>query len=196
MTIARTQLFRWVLCERNLWRGSRTNRSDLIVLPLRCLSTENIITIMVEYKSYRCLSLFYTLGKCLLQQFMNGLYPKIAGSKYTIPHRETVAGLATERSSTSNIIVWLSVIFIISPLLRHNFLLSSKTEFMFSIQTASTGPSKTYHRLSESSTEIPCRTIDDKIPSVLLLNIITKVNLLTIHYTLNRLRFNIRTTLN
>ena len=37
---------------------------------------------------------------------------------------------------------------IICPLFKHNFLLSSSTVFMFSIQTASTGPSKQTHFLS------------------------------------------------
>lgn len=36
----------------------------------------------------------------------------------------------------------------ISPEVRHNFLLSSSTVFIFSIHTASTGPSKTTHYLS------------------------------------------------
>lgn len=45
---------------------------------------------------------------------------------------------------TSNIIVICSLSLMISPLLRHNFLLSSKTVFIFSIQTASTGPSNMY----------------------------------------------------
>lgn len=34
------------------------------------------------------------------------------------------------------------------PLLRHSFLLSSRTVFMFSIHTASTGPSNSSHCLS------------------------------------------------
>lgn len=38
--------------------------------------------------------------------------------------------------------------WIISPDIKHNFLLSSRTVFMFSIQTASTGPSNKIHFLS------------------------------------------------
>jgi hypothetical protein len=38
-----------------------------------------------------------------------------------------------------------------SPEVRQSFLLSSKTVFMFSIQTASTGPSKINHFLSGDS---------------------------------------------
>ena len=37
---------------------------------------------------------------------------------------------------------------IIYPLFKHSFLLSSSTVFIFSIQTASTGPSKMIHFLS------------------------------------------------
>ena len=36
-------------------------------------------------------------------------------------------------------------IWMISPLMRHNFLLSSSTVFMLSIHIASTGPSKMSH---------------------------------------------------
>ena len=44
---------------------------------------------------------------------------------YTIPHLLTVAGLATKRSSTSNIIVMNLERVKISPEFKHNFLLSS-----------------------------------------------------------------------
>jgi hypothetical protein len=59
-----------------------------------------------------------------------------------------VAGEACYKSSTSNIIVIHFVSFIISPEVKQSFLLSSKTVFIFSIQTASTGPSKIIHFLS------------------------------------------------
>jgi hypothetical protein len=39
------------------------------------------------------------------QQSTNGCKPRILGSKYTMPQRLTVAGDATARSCTSNIIV-------------------------------------------------------------------------------------------
>ena len=55
----------------------------------------------------------------------------------------------------------------ISPLVKHNFLLSSNTVFMFSIHTASTGPSKIYHLLSGDVLDAPRRTREDRIPSVL-----------------------------
>ena len=65
-----------------------------------------------------------------------------------MPHRETVAGDATAKSSTSNIMVIVADIWMISPETRHSFLLSSSTVFMFSIQIASTGPSNIIHFLS------------------------------------------------
>ena len=62
---------------------------------------------------------------------------------YTIPHLLTVAGLATKRSSTSNIIVMNLERVKISPEFKHNFLLSSSTVFILSIHKESTGPSNT-----------------------------------------------------
>ena len=55
----------------------------------------------------------------------------------------------------------------ISPLVKQSFLLSSNTVFMFSIQTASTGPSNTYHFFSKDALFAPVRTSEDKMPSVL-----------------------------
>lgn len=60
-----------------------------------------------------------------------------------------------------------SVSLMISPELRHSFLLSSSTVFMFSIQTASTGPSNMYHFLLVSGAMAPARMREEKIPSVL-----------------------------
>lgn len=60
-----------------------------------------------------------------------------------------------------------SVSLMISPELRHSFLLSSSTVFMFSIQTASTGPSNMYHFLLLSEAMAPTRMREGKIPSVL-----------------------------
>ena len=62
---------------------------------------------------------------------------------------------------------WTSVSLMISPELRHSFLLSSSTVFMFSIQTASTGPSNMYHFLLVSEAMAPTRMREEKIPSVL-----------------------------
>lgn len=60
----------------------------------------------------------------------------------------TVAGDATSRSMDSKMRLICGDIWMISPLIRHNFLLSSSTVFIFSIHTASTGPSKISHFLS------------------------------------------------
>ena len=62
-----------------------------------------------------------------------------------MPHRLTVAGEATARSWTSKIMFMVDDIWMISPLMRQSFLLSSRTVFMFSIQMASTGPSNMTH---------------------------------------------------
>jgi hypothetical protein len=46
---------------------------------------------------------------------------------YTMPQRLTVAGEATARSSTSNIMVMLGDMVMISPDTKHSFMLSSST---------------------------------------------------------------------
>lgn len=61
----------------------------------------------------------------------------------TIPIREIVAGLALSTLSGSKRSLEFAAIIILSPLANVNVLLSSNTEFRFSIHTASTGPSKT-----------------------------------------------------
>ena len=68
-------------------------------------------------------------------------------------------------SRTSNIIVISLDILIDSPLTKHNFLLSSSTVFMFSIQIASTGPSNMTHFLSEVVEAAAWRYIVDMMPS-------------------------------
>ena len=59
----------------------------------------------------------------------------------TIPFLDTVAGDALSMLCTSNTILQFDAIGIRSPLANVNVLLSSRTEFKFSIQIASTGPS-------------------------------------------------------
>ena len=82
-----------------------------------------------------------------------------------MPTLETVAGDATNRSSTSNIIVISLLILILSPDTKHNFLLSSKTVFMFSIQIASTGPSNMTHLRSLVVLAAACLYIVLMMPS-------------------------------
>ncbi len=60
----------------------------------------------------------------------------------------TVAGEAASRSIGSNMRLVVGASWMISPLIKHSFLLSSSTVFMFSIQIASTGPSNISHFLS------------------------------------------------
>ena len=67
------------------------------------------------------------------------------GSRKMGPTRLTVAGDATDRSSTSKIMRIQAVMVMISPDTRQSFLFSSSTVFMLSIHSASTGPSKTTH---------------------------------------------------
>jgi hypothetical protein len=67
---------------------------------------------------------------------------------YTIPLRDTVAGEALSMLCGSKIILQLGAMRILSPLAKVKVLLSSKTEFKFSIQIASTGPSRTSHIFS------------------------------------------------
>lgn len=44
-------------------------------------------------------------GRCFSQHSTNGMSPRMLGSRYTMPQRDTVAGEATARSCTSNIMV-------------------------------------------------------------------------------------------
>jgi hypothetical protein len=53
-----------------------------------------------------------------------------------------------------------------SPLLRHSFLLSSSTVFMFSTHTASTGPSKTSHWRPDAAPFAHRRKAVARTPSV------------------------------
>mmetsp|Transcript_20190 Transcript_20190/g.46843 ORF Transcript_20190/g.46843 Transcript_20190/m.46843 type:complete len:278 (+) Transcript_20190:1568-2401(+) len=101
--------------------------------------------------------------------FATDSHGRYTGSRYTIPQRETVAGDATARSLTSNIIDMVFGSLMRSPLLRHSVLLSSSTVFMLSIQIASTGPSQLIHflALSPFATELHAsRTMVEMMPSV------------------------------
>lgn len=71
--------------------------------------------------------------------------PNASSVTKTIPHHETVAGEAYSKESTSNNILISTFRRILCPFAKHNKRLSSNTEFIFSIQRASTGPSKQIH---------------------------------------------------
>lgn len=85
-----------------------------------------------------------------------------------MPQRETVAGEATARSCTSKSMCIFAFSLMRSPLARQSVMLSSSTVFMFSIQSASTGPSKTTHWYSSFSVVRPTavRIIVEAMPSV------------------------------
>ena len=67
----------------------------------------------------------------------------VSALNQTIPHRDTVAGVACSKLSTSRMIRTLSGIVKRSPLGRVNSLLSSSTELRFSAHSGSTSPSNT-----------------------------------------------------
>lgn len=62
-----------------------------------------------------------------IQEARRGFQPSKLGCMYTMPHRLTVAGEATARSATSKIMFMRPDMAMISPLFKHNFLLSSST---------------------------------------------------------------------
>ena len=73
--------------------------------------------------------------------FRIGLQSKAELLMYTMPIRDTVAGEALSMLWGSKRILQFGAMGIRSPLARVRVLLSSSTEFRFSIQMASTGPS-------------------------------------------------------
>jgi hypothetical protein len=84
-------------------------------------------------------------GSAASQGLTSTYQPSFSGVKCTMPHLDTVAGEAASRSATSKTIVMRECNLIISPDGKHNFLLSSRAVLRFSIQTASTGPSRMTH---------------------------------------------------
>ena len=65
----------------------------------------------------------------------------------------------------SNSMVMGGDIWTTSPLIRHSFLLSSSTVFMFSIHTASIGPSNVTHFRSGVSVDANSRNVFAMMPS-------------------------------
>ena len=72
---------------------------------------------------------------------------------------------ACDRSIVSKMRDMTADIWMTSPLIRQSFLLSSNTVFMFSIQTASMGPSNTTHLRSGVSVDANSRNVLAVIPS-------------------------------
>lgn len=76
------------------------------------------------------------------------LHDNTVAEKKVIPILDIVAGEALSTLSGSKQSLALGAITIRSPFAKVSVLLSSKTEFKFSIQTASTGPSNTIQQYS------------------------------------------------
>ena len=72
---------------------------------------------------------------------------------------------ACERSMVSKMRLMTLDIWMTSPLIRQSFLLSSSTVFMFSIHTASIGPSKITHLRSGVSVDANSRKVLAVTPS-------------------------------
>lgn len=86
--------------------------------------------------------------KCIELTSSTGLQLRTEELMNTIPLRETVAGDALSILCGSKATLQFGAMGMRSPLASVRVLLSSKTEFKFSIQMASTGPSKTIQMLS------------------------------------------------
>jgi len=92
---------------------------------------------------------------CKLISFSFGLFTSSIGLQLsteelmnTMPLRDTVAGEALSMLCGSKTTLQLGAIGMRSPFASVRVLLSSKTEFRFSIQMASTGPSRTIQMCS------------------------------------------------
>mmetsp|Transcript_24010 Transcript_24010/g.78157 ORF Transcript_24010/g.78157 Transcript_24010/m.78157 type:complete len:343 (+) Transcript_24010:668-1696(+) len=121
-----------------VWRNRRVIWSSSI--PSKMKSTHGVTYLS---NNERSTSASCSFVRPLHHVEMNGLYPRLRLSTYTIPHRETVAGEAYCKSKTSNNSLQWSINRMRSPFGRVSSLLSSITLFMFSTHTASTSPSKT-----------------------------------------------------
>lgn len=82
---------------------------------------------------------------------------------YTMPLRDTVAGEALSMLWGSKMILHCGDIGIRSPLARVSVLLSSSTLLRFSIQMASTGPSKTIQIRSPEQDKKSCFTTVERV---------------------------------
>ena len=94
------------------------------------------------------------LGNVFIQVLISKFQCRQVGSIYNTPHLEIVAGAADSTSSASKIRLVLGGRAMISPDMRQSFLFSSRTVFMFSIHSESTGPSNISHFLSYNSMRI------------------------------------------
>lgn len=93
----------------------------------------------------------------------------------TMPLRETVAGEALSMLCGSKTTLQLGAMGMRSPFASVRVLLSSKTEFRFSIQMASTGPSRTIQMCSpgRENSVFVCLDEYDKMYHIVLSQIIS-----------------------
>mmetsp|Transcript_135309 Transcript_135309/g.269971 ORF Transcript_135309/g.269971 Transcript_135309/m.269971 type:complete len:222 (-) Transcript_135309:1044-1709(-) len=104
--------------------------------------------------------------RCSSQLSARGSQSRLVEDTKMMPARETVAGEALRRSSTSNTMRQFSVIGILSLLASVRIRLSSSTVFKFSIQMASMGPSQTIQVLYFKVLTFLCCQIIAKTPGV------------------------------
>lgn len=118
---------------------SRTDLEKRILLAATSFSAKH--SILLKSDEIRCITKtrYAELGSRKLLGFQSSPDELI----YTMPFRDTVAGDALSMFSGSKMILHVGDILSRSPLANVSVLLSSKTEFKFSIQILSTGPSST-----------------------------------------------------
>mmetsp|Transcript_29952 Transcript_29952/g.85603 ORF Transcript_29952/g.85603 Transcript_29952/m.85603 type:complete len:216 (+) Transcript_29952:1599-2246(+) len=102
----------------------------------------------------------------IIQLSTSGCHPRSLALTKMIPARETVAGEAFRKFSTSKTILQLSVMGMRSLLARVRILLSSSTVLRFSIQMASTGPSQMIHDVYFSERLFFCCQMEANTPGV------------------------------
>ena len=93
-------------------------------------------------------------------------YVCVCSSGMQVTTRELSHTDAWDRSMVSKMRLMTFDIWMISPLIRQSFLLSSNTVFMFSIHSASIGPSNITHFLSGVSADANSRNVLATTPSV------------------------------
>lgn len=121
-------------------------------LTIKLFETVNFLSVIPTYK-YKFV-LAEVMSYDLIRDTAYILTPNITlhdntvAEKKVIPILDMVAGEALSTLSGSKQSLALGAMTIRSPFAKVSVLLSSKTEFKFSIQTASTGPSNTIQQYS------------------------------------------------
>ena len=166
-------LKRRLQCQNETFRNKLLfNYSDLCIWTLflhkyscllsvyLCIYMERHINISLLLKIFIANMMKYTTSVSVWKIVQN-YDDKCTNQCSDIQHTE-----ACDRSIVSKIRDIGLDIWMISPLIKQSFLLSSSTVFMFSIHRASMGPSNTTHFLSGVSVEANSRNVLATIPSV------------------------------